>query len=351
MMETRIPMFKAAGKVYDLKLIYGARLEMFKQQLKNRYLTQIGKLMADPASTSDLLPSLNVILPLTTKSNFRAAYYKTLNRPELRELAPFSFYNFNINSEVLGYTDLKRAIIDNVDIRWERYSNKQDMISLGAFYKRILNPIEFRLETSQALIRTFTYQNEQVATNYGLELELRKNLGSFIQYLGWSWLKNFTFYANGALIRSEVEFGDGYKRTLQGQSPFVVNASLFYENKSGLQVNASFNKIGPRIAYIGVPMNVQPFGANIYEFGRSILDLQISKNITKTSVLKVTFGDLLAQQTVFYQDLDYNPKHPAVRGNGKFDNKPYDDATKTGDNTLFSYTNGRTVTFSYIINF
>ena len=351
MMETRIPMFKSAGKVYDLKLIYGARLELFKQQLKNRYLTQIGKLMADPAATSDLLPSLNVILPLTTKSNFRAAYYKTLNRPELRELAPFSFYNFNINSEVLGFTDLKRAIIDNVDIRWERYSNKQDMISLGAFYKRILNPIEFRLETSQSLIRTFTYQNEQVATNYGLELELRKNLGSFIQYLGWSWLKNFTFYANGALIRSEVEFGDGYKRTLQGQSPFVVNASLFYENKNGLQVNASFNKIGPRIAYIGVPMNVQPFGANIYEFGRSILDLQISKNITKSSVLKVTCGDLLAQQTVFYQDLDYNPKQPAVRGNGKFDNKPYDDATKTGDNTLFSYTNGRTITFSYIFNF
>lgn len=351
MMETRFPMFKAAGKVYDLKFIYGARVEMFKQQLKNRYLTQIGKLMADPAQKTDVLPSVNMILPLNTKSNFRAAYYKTLNRPELRELAPFSFYNFNINSEVLGYTDLKRALIDNVDLRWERYSNKQDMISFGAFYKRILNPIEFRLETSQALIRTFTYQNEEVATNYGLELELRKNLGSFIKYVGWSWLKNFTFYANGALIRSEVEFGDGYKRTLQGQSPFVVNASLFYENTNGLQINASFNKIGPRIAYIGVPMNVQPFGANIYEFGRSILDLQISKNITKTSVLKVTMGDLLAQSTVFYQDLDYNPKHPAVRGNGRYDNKPYDDATKTGDNTLFSYTNGRTITFSYIINF
>lgn len=351
MMESHFPMFKAAGKVYDLKFIYGARIENFKQQLENRYLTQLGKKMADPDAKMDVLPSLNIVMPLTTKTNLRAAYYSTVNRPELRELAPFSFYNFNINSEVLGFTELDRAFLNNVDIRWEWFANKQDMVSIGGFYKKITNPIEFRLETSQPLIRTFTYQNEEVATNYGVELELRKNLGSFIGELGWSWLKNFTIYCNAALVRSEVEFGDGNTRPLQGQSPYVVNASLFYQTDKGWQVNASFNKIGPRIAYIGVPLSVQPFGADIFEFGRSVLDLQIAKNVGKNGLVKVMMGDLLAQDAVFYQDLDFNPENPSKRGNGKYDRKPYDESTKTGDNTLFSYTYGRTISVSYTVNF
>ncbi len=351
MLESHFPMFKAGNKVYDLKLIYGARVENFKQQLENRYLTQLGKKMADPAAKMDVLPSLNIVMPLTTKTNLRAAYYSTVNRPELRELAPFSFYNFNINSEVLGFTQLERAFLNNFDVRWEWFANKQDMVSIGGFYKKITNPIEFRLETSQPLIRTFTYQNEEVAINYGVELELRKNLGSLIKVLGWSWLKNITLYSNAALIRSEVEFGDGYTRPLQGQSPYVVNASIFYQTDNGWQFNASFNKIGPRIAYIGVPLSVQPFGADIFEFGRSVLDLQVAKSVGKNGLIKVMMGDLLAQDAVFYQDLDYNPETPLKRGNGKYDRKAYDETTKTGDNTLFSYTYGRTITVSYIVNF
>ncbi len=353
MLETRVPVFKAAGKQYDLRLIYGLRVEYFKQQLKNRYLTAINKIMANPAANMDFLPSINVIMPLTPKSNFRMAAYNTVNRPELRELAPFTFYNFNINSEIRGWDSLNRAQLRNAEVRYEWFANKQDLVSIGFFYKKITNPIEFRLDPTQALIRTFTYQNEKVATNYGIELELRKNLGSFIRVFGASWLKYFTLYANGSLISSAIKFGDGGSRPLQGQSPYVVNASLFYQNNKGFQVNANFNKIGPRIAYIGLPSNLQPFGADIYEFGRSMLDLQLGKSFGKkeNSVIKVTFGDILAQTSVFYQDLDQNPKTPNKMGNGKYDKQEYNEVTKKGDNTLFSYTNGRTISVSYSYTF
>jgi hypothetical protein len=112
---------------------------------------------------------------LTERSNLRAAYYRTVNRPELREMAPFAFYNFSINSEILGNTGLKRAFINNADVRWEVFTNKLDMISIGVFHKEILNPIEINLDVSQALIRTFTYGNESRATNIGTEVEVRKN--------------------------------------------------------------------------------------------------------------------------------------------------------------------------------
>lgn len=339
MFENQLPLFKKDGKSYDLKFTWGMRFEQFKQQLKNKAFSIMGKTLANPPLNQDFLPSININAPISKKSSIRAAYYKTLNRPELRELAPFAFYNFSINSEILGYQDLNRAVIDNFDMRWEVYSNKEDMFSIGVFAKNIQNPIEFSLDPTQPQIRTFTYQNQNVAINRGLEMEVRKNFGSFIKYLGWNGLKNFTFYANLALIESKVTFDGGQSRTLQGQSPYVVNMSMFYENKKGWQVNASFNKIGQRIAYIGLPVSVAKFGLDIYEYGRSIFDVQVAKKIGKNGLVRITFGDLLAQKSVFYQDMNQN-------GN-------YDEANVLdgGDNTLISFTNGRTINFGYSINF
>ncbi len=346
MVENQLPLFKTGKKVNYLKLIYGMRVERFSQSLNNAYFRQAGKVMSDLGTNVDWLPSLNVIAPLTERSNLRMAYYRTVNRPELREMAPFAFYNFSINSEILGNAGLKRAFINNADIRWEVFSNKQDMISVGAFYKEILNPIEVNLDVSQALIRTFTYGNESRATNLGLEVEVRKNLGSLNR--GVKWLRDLTFYGNFALIQSAVSFTGSSSsvanRPLQGQSPYVVNASLFYEH-NGWQINTSFNKIGQRIAYIGVSQAIQPFGADIYEFGRSIWDVQFGKELGKDGKLgtvKLTLGDLLAQKTVFFQDLN---------GNGRYDAKAWTDADKDGDNTLFSFTNGRQATITYTFKF
>lgn len=346
MVENQLPLFKTGRKVNYLKLIYGMRLERFTQSLNNDYFRQAGKVMSDLGVNVDWLPSLNIIAPLTERSNLRAAYYRTVNRPELREMAPFAFYNFSINSEILGNTGLKRAFINNADVRWEVFTNKLDMISIGVFHKEILNPIEINLDVSQALIRTFTYGNESRATNIGTEVEVRKNLGSLSR--GTKWLRDLTLYGNFALIRSSVSFTGSSSsvanRPLQGQSPYVVNVSLFYEHK-GWQINTSFNKIGQRIAYIGVAQAIQPFGADIYEFGRSIWDVQFGKELGKDGKLgtvKLTLGDLLAQNTVFFQDLN---------GNGRYDEKAWTDADKDGDNTLFRFTNGRQATISYTFKF
>ncbi|MEY3096848.1 MAG: TonB-dependent receptor plug domain-containing protein [Bacteroidota bacterium] len=346
MVENQLPLFKTGRKVNYLKLIYGMRVERFTQSLNNDYFRQAGKVMSDLGVNVDWLPSLNIIAPLTERSNLRAAYYRTVNRPELREMAPFAFYNFSINSEILGNTGLKRAFINNADIRWEVFTNKLDMISIGVFHKEILNPIEINLDVSQALIRTFTYGNESRATNVGTEVEVRKNLGSLSR--GTKWLRDLTLYGNFALIRSAVSFTDASSsvadRPLQGQSPYVVNVSLFYEHE-GWQINTSFNKIGQRIAYIGVSQAIQPFGADIYEFGRSIWDVQFGKEMGKDGkfgTIKLTLGDLLAQNTVFFQDLN---------GNGRYDAKAWTDKDKDGDNTLFSFTNGKQATISYTFKF
>jgi len=338
MLEHHYPLFKANGRNQLLKVIYGVRGEQFNQYLTNGYFDKVkGKKLADGGITTDLLPSLNIIAPITGKTGLRMAYYKTVNRPEMREMAPFSFYNFNLNSEIIGNTQLKRAQLHNLDVRYEIFPGKEDMFSIGVFSKRIINPIEFSLETSQPGIRTFGYQNEKSADIRGVELEIRKSLKFLGQYLAPELFKYLSAYGNFSIIQSEVQFKSAQntnKRSLQGQSPYVANLSLFFENKKGLQASVNFNKIGSRIAYIGVAKDVQPFGSDIYEFGRSILDFQIGKNMKKAGNLKLTFGDVLRQATVFYQDIN--------------ENKKYDES---GDNTLFKFTNGMTVTLGYSYTF
>jgi outer membrane receptor protein involved in Fe transport len=339
MAEHHYPLFVVNKKPYMLKFIYGLRVEQFEQKLQNDYFNKLGRDLSHPGRNTDLLPSANLIAPLGMRSNLRAAYYKTVNRPEMRELAPFAFYNFNINSEIVGNTKLKRAEIQNFDVRYEVYPGGENMISVGAFYKKIINPIEFSLNTTQALIRTFEYANEDVATVGGLELEARKNLDFLGKIFKTDMFKHMTLYANLAVIHSNVDYtgidGKTYTRQLQGQSPYVANISLFYEHpQTGIVFNTSYNKLGSRIAYIGVDKSVQPFGTNIYEYGRGVWDVQIGKNFKKSGTVRCTLGDLLAQNAVFYQDLN--------------ENKRYD---KSSDNTLFSFTYGRTITLSYSFTF
>ncbi|MBS3914201.1 MAG: TonB-dependent receptor plug domain-containing protein [Bacteroidetes bacterium] len=343
MMENNYPLFYSNKKPNYLKLIYGVRMEQFTQILTNDIFTKIYKKDVSNAGTiNDFLPSINMTAPITSKTGLRLAYYKTLNRPEMRELAPFSFYNFNLNSEVIGNPNLKRAVLHNLDVRFELFPGKEDMLTVGAFAKRIINPIEFSLDPTQATIRTFTYRNEKSAEIRGVELEMRKKLAFIGNLFGDAIFKNLSLYGNFAIIRSSVQFNQNstgvQNRPLQGQSPYVANVSLYYDHaKSGLSMSLNYNKIGSRIAYIGVSKEIQPYGADIYEYGRGIVDFQISKQLGKNGKhgnIKLTAGDLLAQKTIYYQDLN---------ANGKYE--------KGTDNMLFGFTNGRTLTISYGYSF
>lgn len=339
MSETEIPLFTKNEVTKSLKLIYGARIENFTQVLNNDVFRKMGSYVSNQGSMTDILPSLNIMLPIGLKTQLRGSYYKSLNRPEMRELAPFSFYNFSLNSELLGNTKLVRAQIHNIDMKYEWYNGGSNTISIGGFYKKISNPIEMSLDPTQPGIRTFNYKNEKEATISGIELELRQNVGNVLQAPKGHFLNGLTLYSNFSLINSKVSFlstsSGTPNRSLQGQSPFVVNTSLFYEAKSGFLFNITANKIGDRIAFIGTPKNIQPFGLDIYEYGRTLLDFQTGFNFgkNKKQQIKLNVSDLFAQKSVYYQDNNLNHK---------FDK---------GDNELIGMKNGRTVTLSYNLTF
>ena len=145
------------------------------------------------------------------------------------------------------------------------------------------------------------------------------------------------FFSNLALIKSKLTFEEASNakqgRSLQGQSPYVINAGLQYENpRDGWFASAVFNRVGRRIAFVGVDPKFGDTRQDIYENPRSVIDVQVGKNIGKLNV-KLTAGDLLRKNLVYYQDVD--------------DSKDFNET----DRTLFKFTNGNTMALSLSYTF
>lgn len=255
---------------------------------------------------NDLFPSVNTTYKINDQHQLRLSYGKTVNRPEFREVSPSVFYDFDLASNVQGNTDLKPCYIQNVDFRYEFYPSKGELISIAAFYKYFDSPIEWTYTVTGGTSLVYSYMNAQRANNYGIELDIRKDL-SFIGLPGFSW----SF--NGALIKSRVKFEAGSKeedRPMQGQSPYLVNTGLFYKNdKLQLDVALLYNRIGKRI--IGVGRSEGTTSGNealrvpdSYEMPRDVIDLSASKKFGNHWELKLSIRDLLAQKVYYKQFAD-----------------------------------------------
>ncbi len=256
-----------------------------------------------------VLPSVNVAYRFSEDTSLiRAAYSRTLNRPEFRELAPFGYYDFTRNTVLYGNDSLKNAAIDNLDLRYELYPTKEELISFGVFYKRFTNPIEmfFVPGSGSGGTRNFTFKNANFATSYGAEIEMKKSLSKFTSS---KIINNTSAVVNASYIISKVELGpdavgQNPNRPMMGQSPYIVNAGLYYDNeKSKMQVSILYNIIGKRIFAVGT------FGTpDIYEMPRNLLDVAVSKTFGKYTNVKLSVQDIFNQPVLLKQDSNLDNK-------------------------------------------
>lgn len=293
-----------------LRLVYGVRIENYRQVLNTFKVGSPDPFRLDTTVT-DFLPSVNVIWGIHPKINLRASYSQTVARPEARELAPFSFYDYSNFCLVEGSSDLQRTKINNADLRLEWFPKGGQVISVTGFFKHFSDPIE-KVLTPAGSLRLLTYRNVNEAFLAGGELELRFSIASFMKNNTSRFLENLYILGNFSYIWSEVNLdsvsGINERRPMQGQSPFIINGGLqYFDTKYNFGVSMAANYIGERIVSVG---NVD-YPA-IWERPRVVLDLQLSKSFLKDKLeLKLNFRDLLAQNIILFQDLDKNRKYDA----------------------------------------
>ena len=296
-----------------LKAYAGVRMERFQRDLRTGYLsfdnipvdtaTNLPKYPTDTISrdTVNFFPSLNITYKFSDKFLVRLAYGKTINRAEFREIAPFAFYDFEISRLVWGNDTLKDVYIDNLDLRLEYYPSPGQMITLGGFYKYFESPIE-KYYRPAGNTDDIGVRNINFAKSYGVEIDIRAS--AFRWHDRPDFLRNFRYFTlifNASYIWSEIDTDDLYarekNRPMMGQSPYIVNAGLYYNNPD-LQLSASvlYNVIGKRIMIAGTQN--QP---NTFELPRNMLDFTVTKGIGDHLEVKAGVKNILNEAIKYTQ--------------------------------------------------
>ncbi len=282
----------------DFRLIAGSRWEESVQEVHTMNLNATEEINVK-RKKADLLPSVNIVYRLSPATNVRAAYSETVNRPELREISNFMYFDFSTQTSVRGNTELRPASIKNYDLRFETFPGFEEMLSASIFYKDITDAIEQVVIAGVSLNAERTFLNADKAKNYGFEIEGRLSLKRFAESLS-----KFSVRGNYARIKSEVSLGGTETtigrtgRPLQGQSPYVVNLGLMYENQeSGTSVNLLYNKFGKRVMEISTS-----FEGELVEMPRDIVDVVLTQRLLSSFELKLTAKDILGQEQRFMQE-------------------------------------------------
>nr|MCU0636872.1 TonB-dependent receptor [Gemmatimonadaceae bacterium] len=252
------------------RMIVGARVE--DARITVNTTTQGGFTNQARLANTDVLPSIVLNTRLGERTNVRLAATQTLARPEYRELSPVTFRDVLGGVSLTGNDQLVRTLIQNFDARWEFFPSSGEVISVSLFGKRFENPIE-RVEVATSGSAQARFQNARSANNYGIELELRKQLGM----LG-GWGDRFTFFTNATVMQSDISIDTtgtasvtNAARRMVGQAPYVLNSGLTYASLSG-QTTATllYNVVGPRIVAAGaLPL------PDIVDKERHVVDLSV----------------------------------------------------------------------------
>ncbi len=266
--------------------------------------------------TQDLLPSASLIYHPTKDMNVRLAYGRTLARPTLREMTPAPSEEFGLSRWYFGNAELKHTKINNYDLRWEWFLHPGEVIAVSAFYKRMDDPIELVIVGDFGEIMP---DNSDQATLYGVEFEFRRRLDQFD--VAWlPHLSNFQLGGNLTLVKSkvtvpEIEYVRASRydpetprtRPLYGQSPYVVNLDLGYDNdKRGTAITLFYNVFGRRLVF-----NSLGATPDVYEQPRHQVDMFLSQRIFGHGpVLKLSAKNILNSEVKMVHDKLGLPNEP-----------------------------------------
>lgn len=274
--NTRAAYFMVEMPLGALKMVAGTRVEA----MEILAISQDSTLARGELNNTDWLPSLTMIYALNETMNLRLAYTHTVARPTFRELAPYATFDFYGSFVFTGNDTLTRTLIRNMDIRYEWYPNPGELIAVSGFYKNLTDPIERAIRPE--VNKNMTVQNVRSGRVYGLEMEVRKNLG-FLNDL----LSSFSVATNFTYVNSYVDIPENElfsirindpeaksTRSLAGQSPYIINFDLSYQNQDNrFSADLSMNRYGDRLHAVSVGA-----APDIFEKAITSLDLLVRKS-------------------------------------------------------------------------
>ena len=202
----------------------------------------------------------------------------------------------------IGNIKLRPSYIDNLDLRFEIFGDKNELFAVSGFYKSFQDPIE--LSYYESATENFQPKNLGNAKVFGIEFEMRKQIS---QAIGIN--------INASIIESKQEYGTselnlrtnglrvgeslGTYRRLQGQSPYLINSSIDYKDENGLITGLFFNMQGKTLEVVGTG-----FAPDVYTQPFESLNFNLSKKIgeNKNKTFTVKIENLLDSKKESYYE-------------------------------------------------
>jgi len=282
-----------------LKSIIGFRFENY-QVFYTGENSQLGQVFNDEQiiSENNLFPSTNFIYSLTDNKNLRFAYSLTTARPSFKEASIAEIYDPLSNLFFIGNINIKPTYIDNFDLRYEAFGEDAQLFAMSLFYKNLTDPIEIGfVAASTSNYKPLNLENANV---YGIELEVRQKLSNWI-----AGLRNFNLNFNGSYIISDEKYSEdelklrtlglrdgetlGTSRPLQGQSPYLINAGLDYNNTDkGIRGGFYYNVQGKTLEVVG-----DGFYPDVFTMPFHSLNFNFTKQFKNNTSLTLRVRNLL----------------------------------------------------------
>ena len=278
----------------QLQILGGLRWE----QAKDKYYTAASPLISEYQSyvtMVNFIPGIHFRYEFTPEQIGRFSVTRSMSRPSYFDLVPAT--DRSDQSSSTGNPNLKPALATNVDLRYEYYPNSKDVYSLGAYFKKIENPIEDQFVQAGTVLST-SKGNGDPAMIYGLEAVVSKHFGDFGITANYSYI--YSEVKSTKQVTVENMAGDlvqsFYQQTrpLESQSPQVLNVILTYENKEwGTNANLSYNYTGRRLVAVA-----RSDGYDTYEEGSGAFDFSADQRLFSSFVISLKLINLASSPIV-----------------------------------------------------
>lgn len=257
---------------------------------------------------NNINPSLNLKYEIDERNFLRFAASISQTLPEFKEFAPFEYVS-PTGRVTKGNPGIERSNVYNIDAKWEFYPNKEELLSVTTFYKKIEDPINLAQTRGSAGIFQFSNTGDS-ADIFGIELEARVG---FLENEDEENLMNLTGNVTQMWLTQDLlenfQYNNKTETSLQGASDFILNSALTYSDKKEREFIATLsgNYSSDKIFALGNPESFASsdtlFNEEIIEKGFVTLDLVLSKQITKKLTARFVGRNLLNPAIKQTQDI------------------------------------------------
>jgi len=242
-------------------LVPGVRSEWFNQKIEYNVINLINNPGKIEVNETLVLPSLNFKYAINDEMNLRFSYSNTVSFPEFKEMAPYVYEGITQrvggNPDLLGQQaginyvnvkDVSYSKVLNLDLKYEWFISRDEIISLAGFLKKIKDPVNLVVANDATGTQRF-FRTGNKASIYGVELELKKGLvynseDDAILSLGF----NASYMHTEQDLYNTIQgtYSTAFNREkdeLQGASPILINADLNFNPNFGEKVNPTINLV------------------------------------------------------------------------------------------------------------